>query len=332
MGGRYRKVGAYSWFGLGPGVHRNGGGCGGDRRLRRPGGPFWREGVRDRPDVHIRSSPGRRRNPRVSLRLRELPPRYPGRPAPAWTGTTWEFGCLLFVYCASGLIAILPNALIGFGTGGSISADSFGWAVAVGVSFVPGAALARKAVLITPDLGINALIYASPVVGLLWLGLFTDITVARLDLLVVGAVIVAMANVVVEQTLGSLLQKARQGEAPRRARLRDRASVGRRSIRNGTWRGPHTWSMAKRLQRFEGVDHSTSTPVTAAWRGPTQSASANSSKPARLPSGHHQDGAVPLVGDPSHQLQAPGQFVHPPAKSHSLHPSPDHRPQMGPVG
>ncbi|MDE0235386.1 MAG: hypothetical protein OXM62_10290, partial [bacterium] len=79
---------------------------------------------------------------------------------------------------------------------------SFGWAVAVGVSFVPGAALARKAVLITPDLGINALIYASPVVGLLWLGLFTDITVARLDLLVVGAVIVAMANVLLNRTSG----------------------------------------------------------------------------------------------------------------------------------
>ena len=113
-----------------------------------------------------------------------------------------EFGCLLFVYCLSGAIAILPNALIGFGTSGRISADAFGWAMAVGVSFVPGAALARKAVLITPDLGVNALIYASPVVGLLWLGLFTDITVARLDLLVVGAVVVAVANVLLNRPSG----------------------------------------------------------------------------------------------------------------------------------
>lgn len=115
-----------------------------------------------------------------------------------------EFGCLLFVYCLSGAIAIVPNAVIGWLTGGIISSDSFGWAVAVGVSFVPGAALARKAVLITPDLGINALVYASPVVGLLWLGLFTQITVARLDLLVAGAITVAAANVLLNRPRRSL--------------------------------------------------------------------------------------------------------------------------------
>ena len=113
-----------------------------------------------------------------------------------------EFGCLLFVYCLSGAIAVVPNAVIGWLTGGIITSDSFGWAVAVGVSFVPGAALARKAVLITPDLGINALVYASPVVGLLWLGLFTQITVARLDLLVVGAITVAAANVLLNRPGG----------------------------------------------------------------------------------------------------------------------------------
>ena len=125
-----------------------------------------------------------------------------------------EFGCLLFVYCLSGVIAILPNALIGWVTGGSISAESFGWAVAVGVSFVPGAALARKAVLITPDLGVNALIYASPVVGLLWLGLFTDITVARLDLLVVGAVIVAVANVFLNRPSGGSYRRLGRRRVP----------------------------------------------------------------------------------------------------------------------
>lgn len=113
-----------------------------------------------------------------------------------------EFGCLLFVYCLSGAIAIVPNALIGLATGGSMSPDSFGWAVAVGVSFVPGAALARKAILITPDLGVNALVYASPVVGLVWLGLFTDIAVARLDLLVAGAITVAAANVLLNRPGG----------------------------------------------------------------------------------------------------------------------------------
>ncbi len=110
-----------------------------------------------------------------------------------------EFGCLLFGYGVSGLIAIVPNAIIGLMTGGRISLESFGWAVAVGVSFVPGAVLARKAVLITPDLAVSALIYASPVVGLVWLGLFTDIAVARLDLLVAGALTVAAANVLLNR-------------------------------------------------------------------------------------------------------------------------------------
>ena len=71
--------------------------------------------------------------------------------------------------------------------------------MAVGFSFVPGAVLARKAVLITPDLAVNALIYASPVVGLLWLGLFTDIVVARLDLLIAGALTVAAANLLLNR-------------------------------------------------------------------------------------------------------------------------------------
>ena len=110
-----------------------------------------------------------------------------------------EFCCLLFVGCVSGLLAIIPSLMIGWGAGGHITPASFGWAVAVGVSFVPGGVLARKAVLITPDLAVNALIYASPVVGLVWLGLFTDIIVARLDLLIAGSVMVAVANVLLNR-------------------------------------------------------------------------------------------------------------------------------------
>ncbi len=110
-----------------------------------------------------------------------------------------EFCCLLFVGCVSGLLAIIPSLMIGWGAGGHITPASFGWAVAVGVSFVPGGVLARKAVLITPDLAVNALIYASPVVGLVWLGLFTDIIVARLDLLIAGSLMVAVANVLLNR-------------------------------------------------------------------------------------------------------------------------------------
>ena len=113
-----------------------------------------------------------------------------------------EFSCLLFVYCVSAMAAVAPNVLIGLGAGGRITLDSLGGAVAVGLSFVPGAVLSRKAVLITPDLAITALVYVSPVLGLVWLGLFTEITVARLDLLVLGAVVVAAANMMLNWPQG----------------------------------------------------------------------------------------------------------------------------------
>ena len=131
-----------------------------------------------------------------------------------------EFGCLLFVGCVSGLLAIVPNLVIGWVGGGHITLATFGWAVAVGCTFVPGGVLARKAVLITPDLAVNALIYASPVVGLLWLGLFTDIIVARLDLLVAGSVLVAVANVLLNRPrAGASGDRLRPAGGKRRGRV-----------------------------------------------------------------------------------------------------------------
>ena len=131
-----------------------------------------------------------------------------------------EFGCLLFVGCVSGLLAIVPNLVIGWVGGGHITLATFGWAVAVGCTFVPGGVLARKAVLITPDLAVNALIYASPVVGLLWLGLFTDIIVARLDLLVAGSVLVAVANVLLNRPgAGAIGDRLRPAGGKRRGRV-----------------------------------------------------------------------------------------------------------------
>lgn len=130
-----------------------------------------------------------------------------------------EFCCLLFVGCVSGLLAVVPNLMIGWVVGGHISLATFGWAVAVGLSFVPGGVLVRKAVLITPDLAVNALIYASPVVGLVWLGLFTEIVVARLDLLVAGSLLVAVANVLLNRPgAGAGGGRLRPGGGRRRTR------------------------------------------------------------------------------------------------------------------
>lgn len=120
-----------------------------------------------------------------------------------------EFSCLLSVYCVSAVVAVTPNVLVGLWTGGHITLASLGGAVAVGLSFVPGAVLSRKAVLITPDLAVTALVYASPVLGLVWLGLFTEITVARLDLLVLGAVVVAAANIMLNRPQSSGIARSK---------------------------------------------------------------------------------------------------------------------------
>ncbi len=125
-----------------------------------------------------------------------------------------EFACLLFGYSVSAVVAVIPNALIGLGSGGRITVESVAWAMAVGLSFVPGAVLSRKATLITPDLSINAYIYTAPVVGLLWLGMFTEISVARMDLLVIGALTVAAANTLLSRTGVRPLRKFRQPRVP----------------------------------------------------------------------------------------------------------------------
>ena len=106
-------------------------------------------------------------------------------------------------------MAVTPNFLVGLWTGGRMTLASLGGGVAVGLSFVPGAVLSRKAVLITPDLAVTALVYVSPVLGLVWLGLFTEITVERLDLLVLGAVVVAAANIMLNRPQGGKVTRSK---------------------------------------------------------------------------------------------------------------------------
>jgi hypothetical protein len=60
-----------------------------------------------------------------------------------------------------------------------------------------GSVLARVAILQTDDLGLNALGYATPVLALLWLFLFSEVGVARADYLVIGVVAILSVNLLI---------------------------------------------------------------------------------------------------------------------------------------
>ena len=55
----------------------------------------------------------------------------------------------------------------------------------------------RKAVLSTDNLGINAMGYAIPILSLMWLGLFSQIGVARVDYLIIGAAAIIVSNLLI---------------------------------------------------------------------------------------------------------------------------------------
>ena len=57
--------------------------------------------------------------------------------------------------------------------------------------------LYRTAILNTNNLGINALGYTVPIFSLLWLAVFSRISVAHVDYLVIGAAAIVAANVLI---------------------------------------------------------------------------------------------------------------------------------------
>lgn len=112
------------------------------------------------------------------------------------TGSTQrlEYHCVLFAGLVGGTLGVVPNAAVGLASGGILSWQLVGPSLLVGLSFLPGTILSRKAILITPDLSIQALVYLSPLLAQGWLWIFTDVSVARFDVLLVGSAVVAGAN------------------------------------------------------------------------------------------------------------------------------------------
>ena len=105
-----------------------------------------------------------------------------------------QTACVMIAYCISGLLAIPFNVAIGLSNGGSIDFVGGFWSVVVGIGFIPGAVLIRLANIMTKDLMVNMLGYTQPLFALLWLAVFSQVEVARADLVVIGSCAVIVSN------------------------------------------------------------------------------------------------------------------------------------------
>ncbi|MYC34337.1 MAG: hypothetical protein F4X64_14330 [Chloroflexi bacterium] len=106
--------------------------------------------------------------------------------------------CVILASCIGALISSVFNLVIGVGIGESISTNSV-------VAAVIGGALAygtanityRVAIAFTSNLGISAMLYATPLVALFWLFIFSQVNVARLDYLIIGATAIIVINLLI---------------------------------------------------------------------------------------------------------------------------------------
>ncbi len=99
-----------------------------------------------------------------------------------WAGASW-----------SQTTALGPGWLPEFGVGSAlVMAFVGGLLLNAGPSL-----LGRLGNLLTSNLGVNALVYGGPLLGLVWLGVFSELSVARVDWLAAGALLVTAGNVLV---------------------------------------------------------------------------------------------------------------------------------------
>ena len=106
--------------------------------------------------------------------------------------------CVLTGQGIANLIGAGLQTSIGFAGGESITLKSVGIALATGALVASvGRTAMRMANLTTTNLGINALTYAVPVVSLVWLLLFDQADVLRLDYLAIGAVAIIITSLLI---------------------------------------------------------------------------------------------------------------------------------------
>ena len=109
-----------------------------------------------------------------------------------------EICCVLIAGCTGNFIGAGLNAVVGFASGETIPSDALMVAMTGGCFAFAAANIAwRTANLLTDNLGINAFSYATPIFSLIWLFLFAQVDVARVDYLIIGSAAIISANLLV---------------------------------------------------------------------------------------------------------------------------------------
>ena len=104
------------------------------------------------------------------------------------------FGALVVSFSASLLVAILAGSLALSG-GEEFRPGTLLVALIAGLTFVIPNVSWRLANLVSTTLAINALAYATPLLSLVWLALLSQIGAVRMDLLLLGALLIVASNV-----------------------------------------------------------------------------------------------------------------------------------------
>ena len=106
--------------------------------------------------------------------------------------------CVIVAHVISCSLSVPVNGAIGLLSGETVTYGVFAVAVIGGIfTDAVGTMSWRKANLITDNLGINALGYATPIFSLGWLAVFSQIDVARFDYLIIGAAAIVIANLLI---------------------------------------------------------------------------------------------------------------------------------------
>ena len=113
------------------------------------------------------------------------------------TAQSLEMGCIVLAFLMSSSVSVGVSAVIGRASLEPFDLQVLGTAVLGGFVVGIGSLTWRKANLITTNLGANALAYAIPIFSLGWLALFSQVQLARLDYLIIGAAAIITANLLI---------------------------------------------------------------------------------------------------------------------------------------
>ena len=115
-----------------------------------------------------------------------------------WTRDDSDLFCVVVASVIANTVAIPLNLVASVVSDESLTANILLFGILWGFVINATANVAwRYANLITDNLGINALSYATPIISLVWLFLFAQVSVYRADYLIIGALAVASANLLI---------------------------------------------------------------------------------------------------------------------------------------